>query len=628
MTPISAQLAPGAYVAPVRPEDAEAVPLSTDVAGFAGIAARGPVGEPVALESWRGFEARFGGLAGPGHLPAVVRGFFDSGGRRCVVVRVASGDEHGRAAEARLEHLVDPPGPEPPSATGWAILASSPGSWGNELRARLVRRNPVETLVDVSGPSGDWSGLEATGSLARGMLVELAQEGSPTLRRIVSHVDAVRGRVYWVNEDPELRLGFEAPVEAFDPENPVLATAVEYSLVVTRGGVPLALHEGLAPVPSHLRYGPSVLAAIDSPVRIEELRAAAGDPAVLPHEVEGALAGGRDGVTLLEPGDWRAAHAVLAEVEEVALMASPDAHVRPLPVTLHRPPPPEPERCCPPHPEPRAEPLLRAAGEAPPELTPEQVLGIQADLVQHCEERRDRMALLEPPEGVGLADSIAWRERFDSSLAAVYHPWLRSLGRSLPPSGHVAALYARSELDVGVHRAPANSPPLSGLDDVVAAIGEDVHGRLNERGVNVIRALPSRGLRVLGARTATHDPMFRFVPVRRMVIHVRRACERALQWCVFEPNDAATRVKVHLTLTSYLGALWQRGSLAGASAEEAFLVRTDETLNTPADRDAGRLIAEVGIAPLIPYEFVLVRVWRVGDALETFDAGVKARAAA
>jgi phage tail sheath protein FI len=184
-----------------------------------------------------------------------------------------------------------------------------------------------------------------------------------------------------------------------------------------------------------------------------------------------------------------------------------------------------------------------------------------------------------------------------------------------PPSGHVLGCYARSERELGVQAAPANTP-LAWVDDVAVDLEADVLGRLNAAGVDALRALPGRGVRIMGARTAGHDAAFRFVPVRRLVIQVRRAVEQALQWVVFEPNTDLTHLKVSLTLTSYLGALWERGGLAGTRAEEAFVVRCDRTLLTDADRDAGRLVAEIGIAPLVPCEFVLVRVWRVGNELD------------
>jgi phage tail sheath protein FI len=268
--------------------------------------------------------------------------------------------------------------------------------------------------------------------------------------------------------------------------------------------------------------------------------------------------------------------------------------------------------------------------ELPPVFDEDDVYRVQADLVQHCEAKRDRFALLDPPFNaahdatLGIAGIRGWRQRFDSSMAALYHPWIRvvdplrlsrSPTRAIPPSGHIAGQIARTDLAIGVHKAPANAV-LDWAQDVTFALGEEPHGILNEIGVNVVRPLPGRGLRILGARTVSSDPSWRYVPVRRLMLMVMKAIDHATQWVVFEPNDAGTRERVRLSLTVYLATLWQRGQLAGNSIEEAFFVKCDLENNTDDDRAEGRLIADVGIAPAIPFEFVVVRVWRARNELE------------
>ena len=192
--------------------------------------------------------------------------------------------------------------------------------------------------------------------------------------------------------------------------------------------------------------------------------------------------------------------------------------------------------------------------------------------------------------------------------------------RAVPPCGHVAGGYAATDLASGVHRAPANrrvSWALAASADVDAAR----HGVLNDAGVDVLRAVGSRGLRMLGARTLCSDPDWRFVPVRRLVSMVEKALEVALQWAVFEPNGVLTRARATMTVTIFLLGLHEAGMLAGATAEESFYVRCDLDNNPPDQADLGLLVVEVGIAPVRPFEFVVVRVGRVHDSLELREQG-------
>jgi len=161
---------------------------------------------------------------------------------------------------------------------------------------------------------------------------------------------------------------------------------------------------------------------------------------------------------------------------------------------------------------------------------------------------------------------------------------------------------------------------LEWAQDVTFALAAEPHGILNEIGVNVVRPLPGRGLRILGARTVSSDPSWRYVPVRRLMLMVMKAIDYATQWVVFEPNDVGTRERVRLSLTVYLATLWERGQLAGGSIEEAFFVKCDQENNTEDDRANGRLIVDVGIAPAIPFEFIVVRVWRARNELEITES--------
>jgi phage tail sheath protein FI len=255
---------------------------------------------------------------------------------------------------------------------------------------------------------------------------------------------------------------------------------------------------------------------------------------------------------------------------------------------------------------------------------------LQADLVAHCEHRRDRIALLDPPYATAFGDDFgistirAWRQRFDSKYAALYFPWLRVADplrgvagptRDVPPSGHVLGQYAAAELNVGVHKAPANSP-LAWTQDVTVTLDDERHGLLNHAGVNVIRTLPGRGIRILGARTLSSDPDWRYVNVRRLLLMIEKAIELSIQWAAFEPNDDLTRNKIRLSILSFLIALWQQGAFAGDQLEQALFVQCDGDNNPAAERDNGRLWVHIGVAPAKPFEFIILRVGRIDNTFE------------
>jgi phage tail sheath protein FI len=320
----------------------------------------------------------------------------------------------------------------------------------------------------------------------------------------------------------------------------------------------------------------------------------------------------------------------LSEIREVSVVAVPDINIQSQPTPRHQPPPPcIPDPCLPPGPPPPAIPHAPSIGDLPPKFSESEIFQVQCALIQQCENLRDRIALLDPPFAAARDDKLgvgavrAWRSRFDSKYAAFYYPWLRvvdplritSITRDIPPSGHVAGQYAQTDLRFGVHKAPANAP-LSWVQDVTIGVGDALQGVLNPLGINAIRPLTGRGIRIYGARTLSSDPDWIFVNVRRLMMMIEKAIDVATQWATFEPNDVLTRSKLSLVLTSFLLSLWERGALMGAAANEAFFVRCDDENNPPDDRAQGRMLAQVGVAPARPFEFIILRVGRAHNQFE------------
>jgi phage tail sheath protein FI len=240
------------------------------------------------------------------------------------------------------------------------------------------------------------------------------------------------------------------------------------------------------------------------------------------------------------------------------------------------------------------------------------VLAVQRAMLEHCEKLRDRFCLLDPLPGHGLSQALEWRRQFDSSHASFYFPFIKvrrgeEVLAPIPPSGHIAGMIARNDKLEGVHRAPANQP-LEGLVDVAQRVRKRERDHAFENRVNTLVPFIGRGIRIWGARTLSSDAAFAQINVRRLFILVRRSVEKYAQWVVFEPNEPALWKKIARTIDVFLADLWKEGALVGATQDEAYYVKCDEETNPAEARDAGELVCEIGIAPVKPAEFIVVRI--------------------
>jgi len=248
---------------------------------------------------------------------------------------------------------------------------------------------------------------------------------------------------------------------------------------------------------------------------------------------------------------------------------------------------------------------------------------IQDAVLSHCENARYRFALLDSPEVIekGGVDKLA--KPRDSKYGAYYFPWLEVYDPYkgnvfMPPSGYMAGVYARSDAERGVHKAPANEI-VRGALGLKYGITKGEQDLLNPKGINCIRSFPNRGIRVWGARTVSSDASWRYVNVRRLFNMVEQSIEIGTQWAVFEPNDHRLWKRVTRDITAFLLRLWRQGALFGKTPEEAFYVKCDEETNPPEVVDAGQLIVEVGMCPVKPAEFVVFRIGQMpagGDVAE------------
>jgi phage tail sheath protein FI len=238
---------------------------------------------------------------------------------------------------------------------------------------------------------------------------------------------------------------------------------------------------------------------------------------------------------------------------------------------------------------------------------------IHSALVQHCETLKDRFAILDPQDGLSIEGIRAFREPLDTKYAALYYPWIEvrdpSVSRNvqIAPSGHTAGIYARVDVERGVHKAPANEV-IRGITKIAQDVTKREHDMLNPKNINVLRFFPGRGNRVWGARVVTSDSAWKYINVRRLFIYVEESIDEGTQWVVFEPNDEPLWARVRQTITNFLTSVWRSGALQGAKPDEAFFVKCDHSTMTQDDIDNGRLICLIGIAPVKPAEFVIFRI--------------------
>ncbi len=245
-----------------------------------------------------------------------------------------------------------------------------------------------------------------------------------------------------------------------------------------------------------------------------------------------------------------------------------------------------------------------------------EVRAMQAAVLAHCDNQGDRFAILDASATVTSVDDVLQqRAGLEGTNGALYYPWIvirdqaTSAIVAVPPCGHVAGIYARSDERIGVHKAPANEV-IEGVLDLKGALNNDDQARLNPVGVNCLRAFPGRGIRVWGARTLSAESAWTYVNVRRLFLTAGRWIEQSMANVVFEPNDLRLWTRINRELTVYFTDLFRAGALQGSTPQEAFYVKCDAETNPPEVRDAGEVVVEVGLAPTRPAEFVVLRIIR------------------
>ncbi|MFB7056452.1 phage tail sheath family protein [Streptomyces vinaceus] len=362
-----------------------------------------------------------------------------------------------------------------------------------------------------------------------------------------------------------------------------------FTLVVKRGGQVLETFEGLT-ASKGPRSAVDVVRRESRLIAVQQMEAAAPAPGAI------RLAGGVDassGPGPLNPQVFlgstsdRSGIAGLEAIDEVTVVAVPD-----LMACLQRG-------------------LLDHDG----------VKAVQLAMIAHCELMGDRVAVLDTPPALNAQEVQNWRVNetgFDSKYAALYWPWLNVLDpvtgkpAPMPPSGHVAGVWARNDDTRGVHKAPANEV-VRGALSLELSLTRKEHDQLNPLGVNCIRAFPGQGIRIWGARTMSSDPEWRYLNVRRLFNFVEKSILSGTSWVVFEPNDPKLWDSVKRTITMFLRGVWREGALFGRTPDDAFYVKCDEENNPAEAREQGILTVEIGISAVKPAEFIVFRISQFAD---------------
>ncbi|WP_346014074.1 phage tail sheath family protein [Pseudoflavonifractor capillosus] len=567
--------------------DSGATPMqgvSTSTAGFVGLAERGPViGQPQLVTSFADYKRMYGGYLSQAaygsnrFLPYAVEQFFANGGARAYIMRAVPGDAKAGSRTAGVLKLT----------------AANPGAWAEDLRVVVTPASKAKT--QVLAVNGADLTLKNADGFNPGDVVELFDGKTAAHATVKSVLDKV--------------VTLDAPC-TLDVADTKVGTAkyiktCEITLTA-RLGETVETFENLSLKPDALNN--VCVKTAKSDLICVEVTAAKAPAAPAPKEKD------KDGKEIPAPAP-KAASIVPYELcggsgSELVLTLQGGSNGSVLTVT--------PDAFLGKDDGPGKRTGLQAFQEngnvsimAIPGVTAPEV---QASLIAFCENKKSCFAILDVPMELKKTNDVAnFRDMYDSTYAAMYHPWLEMYDAGakrsayFPPSGAMAGIYARTDIERGVHKAPANEV-VRGCTGLSCAYNEGEQDILNPIGVNLIRSFTGRGIRVWGARTISSNGLWKYLNVRRLFIYVEESIKANTNWVVFEPNSTTLWNRVTRTIETFLATCWRDGALAGSTPSEAFFVECGPTTMTQDDIDNGRLICQIGIAPVKPAEFVIFRI--------------------
>jgi phage tail sheath protein FI len=550
-------LSPGIYVEEYDSSPRSIEGVGTSTAGFVGIAEKGPtVGEPQLITSFAEYLRQYGGyLSVHTHgayrfLPYSVEQFFTNGGTRCYVSRVIPQD--AKPAKASQGIL--------------SFVAANEGKWGNRITVSITGTSKRKMQL-VEAVSDKVYKAKSIVGFGNGDIVTFAGEAN----RIASILENV--------------VTFENAFSADPVDDALVPKSLVYSAELDIAVQSDGYVENFRGVTLNVDSADYILRRLANSTIIKVDAKASKEIAppiklIFDEETDKGtvtFAGGNDGT--------------IASANAGTFIGVDKGPGKRTGIESFK--------------ENNVVSLISVPGVTIPEVL--------VALTTHCENEKNRFAVIDVPiDTVNTGEIAEYREIIDSTYAAIYHPWVQVYDRLaqapayIPPSGTVLGVYSRTDVERGVHKAPANEVVrCTGLSTNYTAKEQDI---LNPIGVNLLRALPGQGIRVWGARTASSDSRFKYVNVRRLFIYVEESIRNSTNWVVFEPNSTDLWSRVQMTITSFLDGLYSSGMLAGDSPAQAYFVDIGPTTMTRDDIENGRLICNIGIAPVKPAEFVIFRV--------------------
>jgi phage tail sheath protein FI len=244
------------------------------------------------------------------------------------------------------------------------------------------------------------------------------------------------------------------------------------------------------------------------------------------------------------------------------------------------------------------------------------IRAVQLAAIAHCESMGDRLAILDTPPELDANQVRQWRRglaAYDSAFACMYWPWIEVADLDsgakvfVPPSGHMAGIWGRNDDTLGVHKAPANQP-IQGAISVESDVSGKEEGLLDPVGVNCIRTLPGRGIRVWGARTLSADQDWRYINVRRLMNYLEQSIFEGTSWAAAEPREPDLWAAIQQSVSTFLTGEWRKGALFGTTPDQRFYVKCDADTNPPDVSAAGEVVIEIGVSPVKPGEFLIFRI--------------------
>ena len=606
-------LAPGVFVEEVSYRSKSIEGVATSTTGFVGLTQYGPVQyhdgpratEPRLVTSFVEFERVYGGLERispsgadwPSYTAHSARAFFLNGGQRLYVSRVFIPN--------------DPANDKGVASANVAVATSTPstaiwrGRWPG-ARGNVAITTSASRGGDVARHAGGGTVPHAN-LVADGAILEVVPAGGP-LPTVETPIDPSKLRVLRIDPSDQSQSFLHADGTDGAPAltDRLLPVEVNVAVSVDPGRTDVAARVGLDA--GHRRYLGTILALNDpededavvwfdydfvghgcNPITllvalvgttgapIATVRLTGGNDGQLP--ISGANIEGLES----DPDDaFKKAtglHA-LAEVDDIAIVAAPDSGAI-------------------------------ENDDSQFEIVQALCVDIQEIFLK---------SVVDGPQHSSMNRIRAFRGKFDSSYAALYHPWIEVIDPTqkigpgvplqkllLPPSGFVTGIYARNDITRGVFKAPANEV-VYGLTKFEANINQGRQQVLNPEHINALRFFPGRGNRVWGARTLSSDPEWLYVNVRRLFIYLEHSIDKAMQWAVFEPNNESLWRNISRTVKDFLEVQWRQGALLGSTPDQAYFVRCDRSTMTQNDLDNGRLVCLIGVAPTKPAEFVIFRI--------------------